>query len=209
MTKSEKLKSLSELYPSDIKEHGYIEPLSRHIPNTCRAMLEIGIAQGYSAQIWTDFYGVDNTDLHYLDLFENPEFVSARWCRNRGIVPHIGSQASMATLSAIKDQFDLVLDDGSHVAAHMLISFKHLFINNLKGGGTYIITDCHCNKDKFYWGEGVANFEDTPIWMFKNYLETGKIENYLFREGEIEVFENLIKEVHIEADEKLIVIIKK
>jgi len=209
MTKLEFLTSLAEKYPSDIKGHGYIEPLSKHLPDTCRSMLEIGIAQGYSAQIWTEFYGVDNTDLHYLDLFENPDFVSARWCRNRGIVPHVGSQASMATLTAIKDQFDVILDDGSHAAAHMLISFKHLFINNLKAGGVYIITDTHCNKDKFYWGEGVVEYEDTPLAMFNDYLETGKIKNYLFSEGEAEVFQNLIKVVHIEADEKMIVIYKR
>lgn len=209
MSKLNFLQSLVKSYPSDIDSHGYLEPLSRHLPDKCRSMLEIGIAQGFSARIWNAFYGSDELDLHYLDLFENPDFVSARWCRNNGFVPHIGSQASLQVLSQIHDKFSLVLDDGSHVAAHMWISFKHLFVNNLLPNGTYIISDCHCNKDSFFWGEGVEVFEDTPIWVFKHYLETGRIRSRFFNEGESGMFENMIKSVHIEADEKLIIITKK
>jgi len=207
--KLKELKRLCDLYKSDIDSHGYLEPLSVYLPDTCRSMLEIGIAEGFSAQIWSDFYGNDTLDLHYLDLFINPDFVSPRWCRNRGIVPHIGSQAEMNVLKKIDVQFEVVLDDGSHVASMMLISFKHLFVNNLLSKGIYIISDCHCNKDEFYWGEGVERFEDTPLWLFKNYLETGHIVSKFFNNGECEVFKNLIDEVHIEADEKLIIIKKK
>lgn len=204
-----RIQSNAEKYPSDMKDHGYIVPLARHLPNQCRSMLEIGIAKGFSGKIWEGVYGHNELDLHYLDLFENPEFLSVRECRNNGWVPHNGSQSDMGVLSAIKDKFEVILDDGSHVANHMIVSFKHLFVNNLISGGIYCIMDCHCNKEKFYWGEGVEKFEDTPLWMFKNYLETGRLENFSIRKEEAQVFENLIEYVSIEADEKLIFIKKK
>lgn len=209
MTKLEFLESLVKEFPSDIGQHGYLEPLSRHLPDTCRSMLEIGIAEGNSALIWSSFYGNDTLDLFYIDLFINPAFVSPRWCRNRGIVPIIGSQSDLRVLASIKEQFSCCLDDGSHNAYDMAVSFKHLFLNNLLSGGIYFITDTHCNKDSFYWGQGVEVFEDTPLWVFKNYIETGKIQSKFFNEGESEVFESLIESVHIEANEKMIVIKRK
>lgn len=209
MNRLSQLKELCKKYPSDIDGHGYLEVFAEHFPEKCRSMLEIGIAKGDSALIWDALYGSEELDLHYLDLFVNPEFVSARWCRNRGFVPHIGSQASMAVLSSIRDQFELAVDDGSHVAAHMIISFKHLFINNLQPNGKYFITDTHCNFDPFYWGEGVESLEDTPIKIFERYIQSGKIESKFFSEGESEVFQSLIDDVQILCDNKIIMIKKK
>lgn len=209
MNKLEYLEALVAEANTDIGKHGYLPTFAEHLPDKCRSMLEIGIAYGGSAEVWDSFYGFEELDLHYIDLFQNPEFVSPRWCRNRGFVPHIGSQADIQFLSTIKEQFEVALDDGGHIAAHMIASFKHLFVNNLVSGGVYFITDCHCNKEEFYWGEGVTCFEDTPLWVMKNYLETGRIESKFFNEGESEIFQNLIKSVHICCDEKIIVIKKK
>lgn len=209
MRKLEILKQLVKKYPSDIEGHGYLPSFAENFPDTCRSMLEIGIANGLSADIWNEFYGDDVLDLHYIDLFINPEFVSPRWCRNRGFVPHIGSQADLSFLGTIKDLFSLILDDGSHVAYHMIVSFKALFFNNLLNGGIYIISDCHCNKEEYFWGEGIDTFEETPLGIFQNFLQTGNIESKFFNTGEREIFLSLIDWVKIEAADKLIIIKRK
>ena len=208
MTKLEFLTSLAEKYGTDKNQHGYLPVYAQYLPDTCRTFIEVGVAKGASAMMWNDFYGSEELCIHLVDLFINPDFVSERWCWNRHFIPHKGSQSDLRFLSKINAEAEVVSEDGSHNAFDMLITFKHIFINNLASGGVYFMEDTHCNRDEFYWGNGIQSFEDTPLWMFKNYLQTGKIENYLFREGEVEVFENLIKEVHVEADEKLIVIIK-
>lgn len=211
MTKFEFLDSLAIKYNTDKRSeyHGYTKYYSEYLPDRCRSMLEIGIEVGASALMWNDFYGNETLDLHYLDLFINPDFVSPRWCRNRGFVPHIGSQASLPDLVRIKEYYDVIIDDGSHVASHMLISFKHLFINNLAPQGTYVIEDCHCNMDNFYWGEGVERFEETPLYMFKEFKETGHINNKFFSQGEAGVFESVIDWVEISCEDKLIFIKRK
>jgi len=40
-------------------------------------------------------------------------------------------------------------------------------------------------------------------------METKKIKNFMFSDADAEMFENIIESVHIEADEKIIVIKKR
>lgn len=189
-----RLDNLAEMYPSDKRSHGYLPLYAEHLPKKCREMLEIGVAEGWSALLWDAFYGED-LDLHLIDLFEHEKHVSVKWCRNRGFVPHQGQQQNIGFLGTIKDTFDLIVDDGSHNADHQLVSFKHLFLNNLRSGGLYVEEDLHCNHDPFYWQDKIKKFEDTPKWMFQNFFDTGKIKNVMFNEGEARVFENVISHV--------------
>lgn len=202
------LTEIAEKYPTDKREHGYLKHYQEHLPATCRSLLEIGAAQGFSAMMWREFY--PDCDIHLLDLFLNPDFVSVKWCREHFFVPHQGDQGSLKILAEIKEQFQVVVDDGSHRADHQLISFKHLFLNNLASGGIYAIEDCHCNKLPFYWGDGaVTMYEYTALHMFKQFKETREIVNPYFNEGETEVFKSLIDRVDILADEKLILVWRK
>jgi hypothetical protein len=158
--------------------------------------------------MWRDYF--PDCDIHILDLFLNPEFVSAKWCRENFFVPHQGDQGNLKVLADIHNQFQVIIDDGSHRADHQLISFKHLFINSLVSGGVYAIEDCHCNKLPFYWGDGaVTMFEYTALAMFQKWNETGEIVNPYFNDGEVEVFKSLIEQVKIVEDEKLILIWRK
>lgn len=57
----------------------------------------------------------------------------------------IGSQSDEATLKALTaycPEFDVILDDGSHIQEHMITSFIRLF-PCLAQGGVYIIEDTH------------------------------------------------------------------
>jgi len=208
-TKLELLTSLAETYGTDKLGHGYLPIYHKYLPEKPMTMIEIGCMNGASAKMF-DSYFFNEMDVHIIDLFLNPEFVSMRWCRENFFVPYQGSQSDIKFLSTINVQADFIEEDASHNCSDQLITWKHCFVNNLKSGGVYFLEDTHTSRpeEKFYWGNGVVNYEDTPLWMFKNYLETGKIKNFMFRKEEAEVFESLIKEVHIEADEKLIVIIK-
>ena len=209
MNKEQFLTLLAESHGTDKLGHGYMPEYAKNLPDKCRSMLEIGIANGASALMWKDFYGADELDLHYIDLFLNPDFVSPMWAKNRGITPHIGDQENLSFLSGITDQFEVIIDDGSHNAQSMLISFKHLFVNNLVSGGTYAIEDLHCNKKPFYYGGDVKTIDDTPLVMFLNFIVNGKIKNVYFNNGESEVFENLIGKVEFGADNKIVFITKK
>lgn len=202
------LTELAAKYGTDKLEHGYIPHYEKHLPAGCRCLLEIGAAKGASALMWRDYF--PDCDIHILDLFLNPDFVSAKWCRENFFVPHQGDQGDLNVLASIREQFQVIIDDGSHRADHQLISFKHLFLNNLISGGVYAIEDCHCNKLPFYWGDGaVTMFEYTAVWMFNQFKETGEVINPYFNSGEAEVFKSVIDRVEVLEDEKLILIWRK
>lgn len=206
--KEQRLRLYGDRYHTDKGEHGYFKHYAVHLPDTCRSMLEIGVAMGASANLWDAFYGHDALDLHLLDLYLNPDHIPARSVRNYGWVPIVGDQSDMGVLSGIKRQFEIIIDDGSHNAHHQLISFKHLFLNNLLSGGLYVIEDLHCNKDPFYYGGAVANYSDTPLAMLSRFKTEHRIVNPYFNEGEEQVFLSLIDAVDI-YDDKIAFITRK
>lgn len=202
------LTEIANKYPTDKNNHGYIPHYEKHLPQQCRYLLEIGAAKGASALMWREYY--PDCDIHLLDLFGDPNHVSVLWCRERFFVPHRGDQSDLNVLSAITEQFEIVIDDGSHRADHQLISFKHLFLINLVSGGVYAIEDCHCNTIEFYNGDGlVRSYEDTALHMFKTFQETGELINPYFQGSEIDIYKNLIDRVEILENEKLILIWRK
>lgn len=207
--REQRIKNLAAAFGTDkVGSHEYAAPYAKCLPEKCRSMLEIGVAKGASAQLWNSLYGNEELDLYLLDLYLDPDHVSPRWVRNRGWTPIVGDQSDMGTLSAIKSQFDVIIDDGSHNAHHQLISFKHLFLNNLKGAGLYVIEDLQCNKEAFYYGGAVANFSDTPLHMLRRFINHGEIVNPYFNVGESEVFRSLIEGVKI-YDEEIAFITRK
>lgn len=101
--------------------------------------LEIGVSLGGSLELWRDYFG---PDAKILGVDVNPE------CAERVDPPNvvrIGSQADTEFLDSVLAELgvpDIILDDGSHVANHQFVSFRHLF-PKLADGGLYIIEDCH------------------------------------------------------------------
>jgi len=201
------LATIAKKTKTDKLSHGYIPEYEKYLPKKIDTLLEIGVAFGASALMWNEYY--ESADIHIFDLFKDPDHVSPKWCRSNFLIPYKGDQGNLSDLAQITNQMDIVIDDGSHYPQHMLISFKHLFHNNLVSGGIYSIEDTHCNKDPFFNGGYVTKFEETPLWMFKNYLETGELVNPYFNSGENEAFKNMIKDVKILVDEKLILIWRK
>lgn len=209
MTKQENLNYLFEKHKSDKLQHNYGEYYAVHIPDKVHSMLELGVMNGASAMAWKEFYGED-AEIYLADLFENEDWVSEKWCKNRGFVPLKGNQADLGFLETFPKNLSLIIDDCSHVPQYTIASFKHLFLNCLKSGKTYCIEDLHTNlpENKYYWTGAIQTFEDTLLWMLENFKETGKIINPYFSEGELRVFENVIARVDI-YDRKIAFITKK
>lgn len=215
MIKLEYLEQLAEKYGTDKRNseggHGYITHYAKHLPERCRTFLEIGVAEGNSASMWDEFYGKDELELSLIDLFINPEFVSQRYCWNRGWKTYKGDQSDYGFLYTIKEMFDVIVEDGSHDSIHQIISFQHLFINNLKGGGLWVTEDLHCCTMEHYRQRGNLEYEETLLAVLKRYKETGKFSGGLFGNESFnfnELFETLVDTVDI-YDDKIAFLKKK
>lgn len=209
MNKLEFLESLANSFGTDKREdgHGYIKYYAKHLPDTCRTFLEIGCEHGRSAEMWNQFYGNDELELSLLDLFINPEFKSQRWAWNKGFRTYKGDQSDTNFLYTIQEHFQVIVDDGGHRSDHQIISFKHLFANNVVRGGLYVVEDLQCCLEPFYWGN-VTRYEDTLLAVLKQYKETDSFVSEYFSESESNFFHHNIETVDI-YDDKIAFITKR
>lgn len=144
------LHELAEKYGSDKAQHGYCHFYERHLPNNPRKILEIGVKDGASIQMWHEYY--PNAEIHGLDLFsENTanEVWDSCFAGKDGaekITFHTGNQCDWLLLEQLrKYDFDVIIDDGSHNSRDQLMTFFGLF-----NGKHYFIEDIHCCDEEFY-----------------------------------------------------------
>jgi tetratricopeptide (TPR) repeat protein len=115
----------------------HYERIFAGIRNEPIQLLEIGVAGGASLRTWARFF----PEAWIVGIDINPG------CRAYGgdrITIEIGSQANPEFLASLvmKYQPDIVVDDGSHLAEDILMTF-HQLIPFLRPGGYYVIEDVH------------------------------------------------------------------
>lgn len=132
--------------------HGYL----RHYERIVQAhrerpvtLLEIGVFRGASLAAWEEFF--EQGTIVGVDI--NP--ACAQFAGGRRHV-EIGSQADRAVLVSLMDRWQphIVIDDGSHLADHVIFTFETVF-PRLRGGGVYIIEDLH-----FHAGGGAPHWRN-------------------------------------------------
>lgn len=127
-----------------ITHHGYhrIYPwfLNNFLHIDCVNLLEIGVDEQNSVHLWRDFY--KDSDITVMDIDEK-NVVDARFVKL--------DQSSVVELRnyAIehKEFHHVIIDDGSHVPEHQLLTLVNLW-QTLKPGGVYIVEDIETS----YWG---------------------------------------------------------
>jgi len=117
-------------------------------------MLEIGILDGGSLNMWKDYFHPDSTIVG-IDI--NPSCLKHEY-DSPNIKVKIGDQADTTFLQSLVDEygeFDLVLDDGSHHVNHVNKTFQFLF-PKIANDGVYFIEDTHAA----YWDSHGGSVEN-------------------------------------------------
>jgi cephalosporin hydroxylase len=104
----------------------------RDLPIT---LLEIGVFDGGSLKLWEDYF--PRATIIGLDIRKE---CKEHECGRR--IVEIASQADATALKIIGTRYQptIIIDDGSHKADHILISFEALY-PTLRSGGLYIVED--------------------------------------------------------------------
>jgi hypothetical protein len=128
-------------------------------------MLEIGTGGGGSSQMWKRYFG-PLAQIVSIDI--RPE---CREFEDDQVRIRIGDQSDPAFLSSLVDEFgnpDIVLDDGSHIMAHVNATFRFLYSRTAKNG-IYMVEDMHTS---YYdaWGGGLQR-EGTFIELSKHLID--------------------------------------
>lgn len=101
-------------------------------------LLEIGVSQGGSLQIWKKYFG-DKVKIVGIDIDPNSMYSESQ------IQTFCGDQSDPKFLDSVLQQVglpDVIIDDGSHIQQHVMATFSMLY-PILKENGVYVIEDTH------------------------------------------------------------------
>lgn len=117
-------------------------------------LAEIGIYSGGSLSMWKQYLG-DASTIIGIDI--QPE---CKAYESDNIVIEIGDQFDKDFWNGFcgrHPKVDIILDDGSHVPEHQIVTFEALF-NHLSPGGIYICEDIHGENSLFHgYLNGLSN----------------------------------------------------
>lgn len=123
----------------------YFDIYERHFErfrNKNPVILEIGVFEGGSLQMWKNYFG----DCKIIGMDINPD---CKKYEEDGIEVFIGSQDDPNVINQILSKYphiDIVIDDGGHFSVQMRKCFELLY-NKISNTGVYLVEDTHA----CYW----------------------------------------------------------
>jgi hypothetical protein len=142
-------------------------------------MIEIGIARGNSLTVWKTFF--PKAQIVGIDI--NPD--CSKYTSDR-ISVEIGSQIDSHFLMRIYEKHppQIVIDDGSHQAQHIVYTFENTF-RHLLPGGIYVVEDTgfHFGEGNHHWiGDGSVLIQDYFGELAQDRMENGRLRDNLSNE---------------------------
>jgi cephalosporin hydroxylase len=142
--------------------HSYDEILTP-LRERCRNFMEIGVNNGGSLEIFASFF-TNALNIVGVDINNRCSEISFGDSRIEVKISDASSPELTRDLAQIYQEFDIVLDDGSHHSRDIVSTFINL-VELMRPGGTYIIEDLCCS----YWEEYGGGLKSTKsaIEFFK------------------------------------------
>lgn len=151
------------------KWHHYFDIYHNHF---CRfrnqpvTILEIGVSQGGSLQMWKDYFGPNakvfglDIDPRCKELEENQIRIITGDQSNRGFLRQMRTEIG---------RIDIIIDDGGHAMTQQIATFEELF-PFVEGTGVYLVEDLHTS----YWEEfgGGYKREGSFIEYAKGFIDS-------------------------------------
>jgi hypothetical protein len=147
----------------------YFDVYDRHFSryrNQEVVILEIGVNQGGSLQMWKSYFG-EKAQIIGIDI--DPRCKSLE---EENITIFIGSQSDKKFLRSVKEQIpklDILIDDGGHTMVQQIVSYEELF-SHIKEDGVYLCEDLHTSYQIAYGG-GYKR-RGTFIEYSKNFIDS-------------------------------------
>lgn len=159
--------------------------------NKAVRMLEIGVNKGGSLQMWKYYFkaGSEIVGIDIDEVCKDYEEERIHIC--------IGSQENEEFLHEVVNEwgpFDIILDDGSHMVNHQIVTFEILF-PLLADGGIYMCEDVHTSYWEAYGG-GLYK-SDTFIEYSKNMVDEINYANIRDKKvTRMPQFKGIMKAIH-------------
>lgn len=173
-------------------------------------ILEIGAKEGRSAAGWTKYFDDATVDMMTYGGAKNDLTFERMECKLgdcSNVTRFEGDQSDTDFLDTVLKQrqggWDIIIDDASHVPAHNIITFEHLW-KNVRPGGLYVVEDIETSyypKGRVYGYDFEAGMlapsEQNVMIRFQKYADVmnrgyfpAKVKDFSLFEGD-----HLIEEV--------------
>lgn len=201
------LKTLAQLYSehdgkvSD-KWSGYLSEYNR-IFRSYRSepvrFLEIGVQNGGSLEIWAKYFQNGKV---FVGCDINPDCARLQFHDSR-IALVIGDASTGLAQSEVfehSDEFDIVIDDGSHISSDIIKSFVSYF-PKIIDGGVFVAEDLHCSYWEVY--EGGLFDPLSSMSFFKLLADVINHEHWGVDKDRVDLFDSFADKYGIEFDNNL------
>jgi 23S rRNA U2552 (ribose-2'-O)-methylase RlmE/FtsJ len=153
-------------------------------------ILEIGVSQGGSLQMWKDYFG-DKAKIFGIDI--NP---CCKELEEENIKIFIGSQSDRFFLRDLLTKIppiDILIDDGGHTMVQQITSYEELF-NHIKDDGVYLCEDLHTSY-WFKYGGGYKR-KGTFIEYSKNFIDSINAHHSHQKKLKVDAFTQSVYSIH-------------
>lgn len=211
MRKKGQLAELFDMWGSDKNTHNYAPFFEKHLPESVNRLMEIGVDKGGGIKAFRDYYNYEGEYHAYSYKYGDCGMPTKQDFIDWGFVTHEAYQHNVEYIRTLPKDFDVVVEDASHLADDQIVTFKEMFVNNINEGGWYICEDLHCYNDgesgKYFRRGVVRTKEDTLLGAFKKFVNEGNLVSQFFSKEESDLISSLVDEVHFYND--LILFVKK
>lgn len=156
-------------------------------------LLEIGIQNGGSLEIWPKYF---KKAKFFVGCDINPDCTKLVYDDPNIRIIH-GNSTDPAVLEKIikcSEKFDIIIDDGSHKSSDIIKSFA-LYFPILEEGGIFIVEDIHCS----YWDifEGGLFDPFSSISFFKLLIDILNYEHWGIPLDKVDILKNFFSKYEI------------
>ncbi|MCH4809913.1 glycosyltransferase [Vreelandella neptunia] len=142
-------------------------------------LLEVGVQNGGSLEIWNKYF--PNADLLVgCDINEDCKLLEYNSEKIKIVVGDANLNKTEKDIRDISSYFDIIIDDGSHTSADIVLTFSKYF-PYLKDGGVFVAEDLHCSYWKNYGG-GLYDLTSS-ISFFKQLVDIINYEHWGLNKG--------------------------
>lgn len=153
-------------------------------------ILEIGIMNGGSVEMWLNYFG-KGTEIIAIDI--NPTCLNFTYDGDvKTIIGDQGSELFWDDFLKENKNFDIVLDDGGHTMVQQIVTLNKVF-PILNDNGVFLVEDIHTSYWEHPWG-GFFRNPETFLEYSKKIIDVLNIEHFnpeLMEKNIKHIFENL------------------
>lgn len=118
-------------------------------------LLEIGVNRGGSIKLWEEYF--PNASIYTIDI--NPLCKHYETDRTHvDIVDQSKKNELLDYMAKVGGQFDIIIDDGSHMTSHQILTFNTLWPFVVEGG-MFIMEDTDTSNDPSFIDSTITCFE--------------------------------------------------